>query len=135
MNTPAEGAQFFAGNASGLDELQAFASAGADLVFTQGMTGHDASTGRVVRDLTELPAALRSAIAVGMVIADVPDARIRAQTLLALDHARRALEAAGSSLTQLVTLRLFLRDMRDAAAATHAIKSVLGAATDRKSVV
>ncbi len=135
MNTAAEGARFFAGNAGGLDDLQAFASAGADLVFTQGMTGHDATTGSVVRDLTELPVTLRSAISAGMVIADVPDARIRAQTLLALDHARRALEAAGSSLTQLVTLRLFLRDMRDAAAAAHAVKSVLGAATPATTLV
>ena len=62
MTTAAEGARFFAGNAGGLDELQAFASAGADLVFTQGMTGHDATTGSVVHDLTELPVTLRSAI-------------------------------------------------------------------------
>ena len=135
MNSGAAGARFFAGPQGRLAELQSFASSGTDLVFTQGMTGHDATTGRVVRDLTELPTALRSRIPAGMVISDVPEARIRAQTLLALDYARRALEEAGSSLTQLVTLRLFLRDMRDAAAAAHAVKTMLGSAAPATTVV
>ena len=135
MNSGAAGARFFAGPQGRLAELQSFASSGTDLVFTQGMTGHDATTGRVVRDLNDLPPALRDRIPAGMVIADVPDARIRAQTLLALDHARRALEEAGSSLEELVTLRLFLRDMRDAAAAAGAVKSVLGAAAPATTLI
>jgi enamine deaminase RidA (YjgF/YER057c/UK114 family) len=61
-----------------------------------------------------------------MVIADVPEERVRAQLLVALDHARNVLEAAGSALTHLVTLRVFLRDIRDASAAAGILKSVLG---------
>jgi enamine deaminase RidA (YjgF/YER057c/UK114 family) len=127
VNAGVVGTRFFAGPLGRLGELQAFASSGADLVFTRGMTGHDANTGRVVRDLSELPEALRSHIPAGMVIADVPEARIRAQTLAALDHARRALEEAGSALSQLVTLRLLLRDMRDSTAAANTVKAVLDA--------
>lgn len=127
MSAEVGGARFFAGPLGRLGELQAFASSGADLVFTRGMTGHDAHTGRMVRDLSELPEALRSRISAGMVIADVPEARIRGQTLVALDHARRALEEAGSALSQVVTLRLFLRDIRDSSAAANTVKAVLGA--------
>ena len=123
MNAGTGGARFYPGP---LGDLQACASAGTDFVFTQGMTGHDAQTGRLVRDLAGVPAPMRSRVTSDMVISDVPDARIRAQTLVALDHVRRALQAANSSLTRLVTLRLFLRDMRDSSAAAQAVKAVLG---------
>lgn len=132
MNSGTGGARFYAGPLGG---LQAFASAGTDFVFTQGMTGHDAQTGRLVRDMHEVPASLRARIASDMVISDVPDARIRAQTLVALDHARRALEQAGSSLETMIALRLFLRDARDLGAAAHAIKSILGASTPATTIV
>jgi len=132
MNSGATGARFFPGP---LGELQARASAGADFVFTQGMTGHDAQTGRLARSMNDVPASLRDRVASDMVIADVPDARIRAQTLVALGHVQHALEAAGSSLPRLVTLRLFLRDLRDASAAAHAIKAVLGAGTPATTIV
>ncbi|MEO8441040.1 MAG: RidA family protein [Betaproteobacteria bacterium] len=123
MNGGTGGARFYAGP---LGELQAWAAAGTDLVFTQGMTGHDAQSGHLVHNLAEVPAPLRDRVTSDMVIADVPDARIRAQTLVALEHVRRALEAANSSLMRLVTLRLFLRDMRDSSAAAQVVKSVLG---------
>jgi enamine deaminase RidA (YjgF/YER057c/UK114 family) len=87
--------RFFDGPLGRLGELQSFASAGTDFAYTCGMTGHDLRTGRLVRGLGELPQALRACIPVEMVIADVPESRIRAQTLLALDHARTALEQAG----------------------------------------
>ena len=132
MNTGTGGARFYPGP---LGELQAYASAGTDFVFTQGMTGHDAQTGRLVRDLAEVPAPMRSRVTTDMVISDVPDARIRAQTLVALDHVRRALEAANSSLTRLLTLRLFLRDMRDSSAAAQAVKAVLGDDTPATTIV
>ena len=135
MNTGASGARFYAESAGRLGELQAYASSGTDFVFTQGMTGHDAQTGRIVRDLNEVPAELRDRIASDMVIADVPNARIRAQTLVTLDHARRALEEADSSLSELVTLRLFLRDMRDASAAANAVKAVLGPDTPATTII
>ena len=135
MNAGAAGTRFFAGPLGRLGELQAFASSGTDLVFTCGMTGHDANTGRIVRDLSELPEALRRHIPAGMVIADIPEARIRAQTLVALDHARRALEEAGSALSQLVTLRLFLRDMRDSTAAASTVKAVLGAGAPATTII
>jgi len=119
----------------GLAPLAAWAARGTDLVFTAGMTGHDPATGRPVRGLDQLPPALRERVPADMVIADVPEARIRAQTLLALDHARRALESAGSSLDRLVTLRLFLRDLRDAASAAGVVKAVLGANTPATAIV
>jgi enamine deaminase RidA (YjgF/YER057c/UK114 family) len=135
MTAGAAGVRFFAGPWGRLGELNAFASSGADLAFTGGMTGHDAQTGRLVRDLSDLPQALRSNIPAGMVIADVPEMRIRAQTLTALEHARRALEEAGSSLSQLVSLRLFLRDIRGSASAAGAVKAMLGAAAPATTIV
>ncbi len=135
MNAGATEARLYAGPLGRLGELQAFASSGTDFVFTQGMTGHDANTGRVVREPSELPEAARRHIPAGMVIADVPDARIRAQTLVALDHARRALEEAGSALSQLITLRLFLRDIRDSSAAANAVKAVLGADAPATTII
>lgn len=118
-----------------LARLQSFASCGEDLVFTCGMTGHDLASGRLAADVTDLPAALRDPIPSGMVIADVPQTRIRVQTVLALDHVRRALEEGGSSLSNLVTLRLFLRDLRDAASAAGAVKGLLGGATSVTTIV
>ena len=132
MNAGAGSVQFFGGP---LGALQAWSSAGSDFVFTQGMTGHDAHTGKLVRDMSEVPAELRACLASDMVISDVPDSRIRAQTLIALDHARRALEEAGSSLERLITLRLFLRDMRDSGAAAQVVKAVLGANAPATTIV
>ena len=132
MNTGSGDVRFFPGP---LGELQAWASAGADFIFTQGMTGHDAQTGRLARSMNDVPASLHGRIAGDMVISDVPDARIRAQTLVALDHVRRALEDAGSSLERLITLRVFLREIRDASAAAGAVKAVLGAHAPATTIV
>jgi len=127
--------EFFPGPLSPLDELQAFASRGADLVFTGGMTGHDLASGALVQDMSDVPGALRSRVANGMVIADAPEARIRAQTLIALEHLRGAVEQAGSSMAELVTLRLFLRDIRDSGAAAAIVRAVLGANTPATTIV
>lgn len=135
MNAHYSEAQFFAGSLGRLGELQAFASSSTDLVFTSGLTGHDAATGRLVRALSELPIALRRPIPADMAIADIPETRIRAQTLLALEHARHALDEAGSSLSRLVTLRLFLRDIRDAASAAGAVRAVLGTDTPATTII
>lgn len=126
--------EFFAGPLSPL-ELQAFASRGTDLVFTGGITGHDFTSGALVQHMGEVPAALRSRVASGMVIADAPEARIRAQTLTALEHLRRAVEKAGSSMAELVTLRLFLRDIRDSGSAATVVRAVLGANTPATTIV
>ncbi len=131
----AAAAQFFGGPLPRLGELQAFASRGADLVFTCGMTGHDLASGELVHDLNEVPEALRSRVASGMAISDVPENRIRAQTLIAFEHVRRAVEEAGSSMTELVTLRLFLRDIRDSGSAAAVVKAVLGVNTPATTIV
>lgn len=131
----ADAAQFFPGPLARLGELQAFASRGADLAFTCGMTGHDLASGRLVHDLSEVPEALRSRLASGMVIADVPENRVRAQTLTALEHVRLALEKAGSSITRLVMLRLFLRDIRDSGSAAAVVRAHLGANTPATTII
>jgi len=135
VSKPQGGAQFFAGPMGRLGARYTFVSRGADLVFTCGMTGHDISTGRLVREESELPEALRTDGTTGMVIADMPETRIRAQTRLALDHVRQALEEAGSSIERLVRLRLFLRDMRDAGSAASIVKAVLGKNTPSTTIV
>ena len=61
-----------------------------------------------------------------MVISDVPETRIRVQTLQALSNLRAALEAPGSALDRLVHLRMFLRDQRDFASAIGIVQQVLG---------
>jgi enamine deaminase RidA (YjgF/YER057c/UK114 family) len=132
---PGTGPRFFGGPLERLGALQAFASCGADLVFTAGMTGHDIETGQLARDLHDIPQELRSRLDTGMVIADVPESRIRAQTLTALEHVRRAVEEAGSSMERLLRLRLFLRDIRDCASAAAVVKSVLGPNTPVTTVV
>lgn len=128
-------AQFFSGPFKRLGQRYTFVSRGADLVFTCGMTGHDPLTGRLAQNEGDLPEALRTHGATGMVIADIPETRIRAQTRLALDHVRQALEEAGSSIDHLVRLRLFLRDIRDAGSAASIVKAVLGKNTPSTTVV
>ena len=135
MSSSKRNAHLFSGPLQRLAERYAFSSRGAELVFTGGMTGHDLRTGRLVRDESELPEALATSGGSGMAIADVPETRVRAQTRLALDHVRRALEEAGSSLTRLVRLRLFLRDIRDAASAANVVKAVLGKDTPSTTIV
>jgi len=127
--------KLYAGPLGTLAQLQSFASSGNDLVFTCGMTGHDIASGNLVTDLEVLPEAMRKRIPESMAIADVPETRIRAQTVLALDHVRRALEEGGSSLSHVVRLRLFLRDIRDAASAAGAVKAILGEATPATTIV
>ena len=135
MSAAAPVVPFFAVPNGRLGALESWSSAGTDLVFTRGMTGHDPRTGRIVTGLQGVPDALLGKVSSGMVIADVPEARIRAQTLVALEHARRALEAAGSGFGHLVTLRLFLRDIRDAGSAAAAVQALLGADAPATTII
>ncbi len=127
--------QFPASRFDDLDCMSAQSAVSRDFVFIGSQTPHDLESGILVSRLDQLPADLTSTVPAQMVIADVPEARIRAQTLQALNNIRVALEAAGSSLTRLVHLRMFLRDQRDLASAVDIACRVVGSKLPATTVI
>lgn len=111
------------------------AAVSGDFVFVGSQTPHDLERGRLVTRIEELDADLVAIIPSDMVISDVPEARIRAQTLMALKNLRLALESAGSSFKRLVALRMFLRDRRDIPSAVDVVHRALGADLPSATVI
>ena len=109
-----------------LDRMVAQAAVGVDFVFVGSQTPFDPVAGRMVSGMECVGPSLVSMVSLQMVIADVPESRIRAQTIQALDNLRVALESAGSSLDRIVHLRMFLRDQRDMASAANIAARMLG---------
>lgn len=96
-----------------------------DWLFLGSQTPHDPASGELVTRIEAVPDELRRRVETGMVIADVPERRIRAQTWRCLRNLQLLLEASGSSLEHLVHLRLFLRDMRDATSAIQVLRAMV----------
>ncbi len=118
--------QFPASRFGNLDNMVAQSAVSRDFVFVGSQTPHNLETGALVLRLDQLPSNLTATIPSEMVISDVPETRIRVQTLQALGNLRTAPEAAGSSIERLVRLRMFLRNQRDLASAVGIVHQLLG---------
>ncbi len=85
-----------------------------DLVFFAGIVAADPARGRVITGYADLPEeARKQAGEIGEMSSDMRDGPIAAQSWFILTRLRETLEAAGGTLTDVVKLTQYFRDLRD----------------------
>lgn len=109
------------------DALAYQSQCAGDYVFTGSQTPHDPDTGALVKSMREIPEAARKTLSTGILFIDVQSDRIRAQCWRALQNLRTALTSAGSDWSQILYLRVYLRDITDEPTVREIVKAVLGA--------
>ncbi len=83
------------------------------LVFAMGTGGVDPKTRRIIRGISDLPAAARCELGIADGAGNLPGGRVIAQTWVGYQNVSRYLESAGSSLQGLVHENVFLRNIKE----------------------
>jgi len=82
-------------------------------LFLMGVEGADPATGRVAATLEDLPREIRLELGSGDIHRDNVEGPIMAQSWLMFENLRRFLEAAGTSIDNLLHTIVFLRNIRE----------------------
>jgi len=90
-------------------------------IFMGSQTPIDLETGMVVKSFRDIPGEARCQLATGMLVTDITEERILAQTWRIFQNVKDILVQAGSSLDNIVHQRIFLKDMRDKASVEKVI--------------
>ena len=83
-----------------------------DLLFVAGQTAANPGTGKVVKDLSDLPPEDAKLLSSGDMHVDARDGAIMAQTWSIYQNFKRILEANGSSLNDIVKTNIYMRNLR-----------------------
>lgn len=123
------------GPSTSLSAMCTQGAATAGFAWVGGQTPHDPATGALVASFQDVPAEVRRLVPRDMVISDIPNERVSAQTWRAVSNLEEALITLESALDKLVHLRLFLREMRSAPASIKMVEHKLHGCLPATTVV
>lgn len=81
-------------------------------VFVQGLIATDPRTGKLIKDLDDLPEEVKQKLSAGDIHSDAVEGPIKAQTWMCLHIMTELLESVGSSLDNILQMLVFIRDTR-----------------------
>jgi len=81
-------------------------------VFVQGIIATDPKTGKLIKDLDDLPEEIKQKLSSGDIHLDTLEGPIKAQTWMCLQILTGLLESVGSSLENILQMLVFIKDMR-----------------------
>ena len=100
----------------GLGESTSLGTKAGPFLFFGSQTPLDLETGSLTRGFSDLPSEVRRRLVSGLLLVDIPAERALAQTWRVLQNLKELLSQEGSSLEDVVHLRVFLQEMTDRAA-------------------